>query len=69
MYFFSSSSSFLGVAFLVVVFYCFSLGGFDGDAVDGLVTLFLVTLAAVGEALGEVAAAVAADLDLVLVIL
>ena len=50
-------------------FYCFSLGGFDGDAVDGLVTLFLVTLAAVGEALGEVAAAVAADLDLVLVIL
>ena len=48
--------------------YCFSLGGFDGDAVDGLVTLFLVTLAAVGEALGEVAA-VAADLDLVLAIL
>ena len=42
---------------------------FDGDAVDGLVTLFLVTLAAVGEALGEVAAAVAADLDLVLAIL
>ena len=29
-------------------FTAFSLGGFDGDAVDGLVTLFLVTLAAVG---------------------
>ena len=58
------------MAFLVVVFFtALVLMVFDGDAVDGLVTLFLVTLAAVGEALGEVAAAVAADLDLVLAIL